>query len=83
MLPPSSGTTSTWRCASTCRNVTIYLLTLYHIQGDLNLHQHCCEDLKSHGVEFVGNDTTFNITSHWCHTVLNAHAATQVVKFYK
>jgi hypothetical protein len=54
MLLPSSGTISMWRCASPCRNVTIYLLTLYHIQEDLNLHRHCCEILKSHGVEFVG-----------------------------
>jgi hypothetical protein len=68
------GIISRWRCASPCRNVTIYLLTLCHIQGDLNLHQHCCEILRSYGAEFVGNDIIFNITNHWFHTVMNAHA---------
>jgi hypothetical protein len=33
---------------------------LYHIQENLNLHQHCCEILKSHGAEFVGNDIISN-----------------------
>jgi len=32
---------------------TIYTVTEHHIAADLNPHQHCCENTKSHNSKFA------------------------------
>jgi hypothetical protein len=51
--PQSKITVKIQAASSSETSVTIYLLTEHHIPQDLNIHQHWCENLKSHKRTFM------------------------------